>query len=382
MAFFSPLKKIKPDAQPEKEIPELRARAEEAEAKSRRLESILNSMSEGLGVLDPDLKISYANPRLCSLFGFDSGTAKINFPDVPLLSFSRSAELETAAKQVLATGRPSELIVKRYALGIEQHLQIFIAPLDTAGQGAVIVVGDISRLARLEQVRKDFVANVSHELRTPIQVVKGFAENILTAPQDNVEQIRRFAEIINKNAQTMENITSDLLSLVSLEDESSGQRLPMEETALAPLIAEAVAMVEIAAGKKDISIEVNCPPDLSARLYGPLIIQALVNLLDNAIKYSGSGSRIRVFAFIEGKQLVIEVKDRGIGIPSEHMGRIFERFYRVDKAHSRDANGGVSGTGLGLAIVRHIALLHSGNAELESHAGEGSLFRLRLPCLL
>ena len=172
----------------------------------------------------------------------------------------------------------------------------------------------------------------------------------------------------------MENITNDLLSLVSLEDENS-PRPPMEETVLAPLITEAAGMVEIAAGKKDISIEVFCPPDLKAKLYGSFVIQALVNLLDNGIKYSKAGSRIRVYAYSDESQLVIEVKDEGIGIPAEHMSRIFERFYRVDRARSRDEGG----TGLGLAIVRHIALLHNGSAEVESHAGEGSVFRLKLP---
>ena len=185
MAFFSSFKKTKLNTEPEKETRELELRAASAEAKSRRLESILSSMPEGVGVLDTGLKITYANPRLCSLFGFNSGTeaAKKNSPDMPLLSFSHSEELEAAAQQVLATGRPSELTVKRYASGVEQHFRVFIAPLDMAGtgQGVVIVVSDISRLARLEQVRKDFAANVSHELRTPIQVVKGFAENILNS---------------------------------------------------------------------------------------------------------------------------------------------------------------------------------------------------------
>ena len=150
----------------------------------------------------------------------------------------------------------------------------------------------------------------------------------------------------------------------------------MEHKALSPLIEEAAGMVEIAAAKKEISIKVFCPPDLYARLYSSLFIQALVNLLDNGIKYSKAGRDIRVSAFTEGEELIIEVKDRGIGIPAEHIGRIFERFYRVDKARQRTE---ATNTGLGLAIVRHIALLHKGTVELESHAGEGSLFRLRLP---
>ena len=191
---------------------------------------------------------------------------------------------------------------------------------------------------------------------------------------DNKQELRRFAEIIQKNAQTMENLTSDLLTIVNLEDEDTA-RPSMEETLLAPLAAEAAGMVEIAARKKNISVEISCPPDLGAKLYGPFIIQALVNLLDNGIKYSDNGSSIDVRIFGEGGQLVIEVKDRGIGIPAEHLGRIFERFYRVDRSRSRE----LGGTGLGLAIVRHIALLHHGSAEVESHAGEGSVFRLRLP---
>jgi two-component system phosphate regulon sensor histidine kinase PhoR len=297
--------------------------------------------------------------------------------DKSLLEFSRSSELEDAARKVLSGGNPVELTVKRYVSGNEQHFRVFAAPMEARngeGRGVVIVLGDISRLVKLEQVRKDFAANVSHELRTPIQIVKGFAENVLDSPLDNKDEIRRFVEIIGKNAQIMENLTNDLLTLVSLEDESS-PRPPMEKTALEPLINEAVGMAEIVARKKNISIEVSCPADLSAKTYGSLIVQALINLLDNGIKYSDSGSRIKVKAFKENNQLIIEVSDKGIGIPPEHLGRIFERFYRVDRARSREAGG----TGLGLAIVRHIALLHNGTAEAESHAGEGSVFRLRLP---
>ena len=351
---------------------ELNERTLEAEAEGRRLEAILNSMAEGVIALDDKLRITLVNPRLRSLFG-----AEGDVTGMPLVSLCGLVELEDAAAQVLSSGRPRELSLRRYVSGVEQHFQVFAAPLETgsreAGRGVVIVLGDISRMVKLEQVRKDFAANVSHELRTPIQVVKGFAENILNSPPEDRELTRRFAEIIAKNARTMENLTNDLLTLVSLEDETAA-RPAMEETLLLPLIEEAAEMTEIAAAKKDISVKVSCPPDLGAELYGPFIIQALVNLLDNAVKYSKSGSAVKVDAYREGKELVIEVKDKGIGIPAEHLGRLFERFYRVDRARSREES-----TGLGLAIVRHIALLHHGSAEVESHAGEGSLFRLRLP---
>ena len=335
------------------------------------LELIFNSIFEGVITLDSNLNITLVNPRLCFLFGFDK---EKDARGLSLLSFSRSIELEEAAQQVLSTGQPHELTVRRYASGNEQHFRVHAAPLEE-DRGVVLILEDISRMVKLEQVRKDFAANVSHELRTPIQVAKGFAENILDSSLDNKEEIRRFVGIIRKNVETMENLTSDLLTLVSLEEEGSA-RPSMEETLVAPLIAEAVGMVEIAAGKKDVSIKISCPPDLSAKLYGPFIIQALVNLLNNGINYSDSGSCIKVKAFMENEQLIIEVKDKGIGIPAEHLGRIFERFYRVDRSRSRE----IGGTGLGLAIVRHIALLHRGSAEVESHAGEGSVFRLRLPC--
>jgi len=363
----------------ENNLRELTAKTKEAMSKIRRREAILNSMFDGFFALDCHLKITIVNPRLCSLFGFEEGKDP---KGMSLLEFSRSPELEEAAQQVLGTGKPLEQTLRRYVSGKGQHFRVFAAPLEGSpgeDNGVVIVLEDISRLVKLEQVRKDFAANVSHELRTPIQLVKGYSENLLDSSLDNKKEIRRFVEIIAKSAYTMENITNDLLALVSLEDETA-PRLPMEETALYPLIAEAVGMVETFAKKKDISIEIVCPQKLTARLYGHFIIQALINLLNNAISYSGAGSHVKISAFLKKKaagekELFIEVKDEGIGIPADHLDRIFERFYRVDSARSREAGG----TGLGLAIVRHIALFHGGKAEVESHAGEGSLFRLRLP---
>ncbi|MCL1815002.1 MAG: ATP-binding protein [Treponema sp.] len=367
---------VKQKAELEEKTRELKTKAKEAGEESQRLQAILNGMSEGVIALDSNLKITMINPKACSLFGFDAGDDEkdIFLGGISLLEFSRSDELEDAARRVLSSDNTFELVIKRYISGAEQHYRVFVTPL-IKSRGIIIVLEDISRLVKLEQIRKDFAANVSHELRTPIQVVKGFSETILDSPPEDREEILRYVEIIRKNAQTMENLTNDLLTLVSLED-GSNSRPPMEETALKPLIVEAVCMVEIATRKKNISVEVFCSPDLFAKLHSSFIIQALVNLLDNGIKYSGSDSRIKINAFREEGMLVIEVKDKGIGIPAEHLGRLFERFYRVDRSRSREAGG----TGLGLAIVRHIAFLHNGTAEVESHAGEGSTFRLRLPC--
>ncbi|MDR2618141.1 MAG: PAS domain-containing protein [Treponema sp.] len=347
---------------------ELLLRTEEAETESSLREAILNSMTEGVIALDRDLRVILVNPRVCFFFGSEGGKG------MTLLEFSGSTELEETARRVLEERKSVELLLKRHARGSEQRFRVFAALLGAGGGGVVMVLDDISRLVRLEQVRKDFAANVSHELRTPIQLIKGFAENLLNSSLDDKDQIRRFTEIIAKNAQNMENLTNDLLILVSLEDDNTAKP-PMEITPMAPLITEAAGMVEIAAKKKNIVVETLCPPSLQARVHGSFIVQALVNLLDNGIKYSESGSSLQVRVFTENNSLIIEVKDEGIGIPAEHMERIFERFYRVDRARSREAGG----TGLGLAIVRHIALLHGGTVEAESHAGEGSLFRLHLP---
>ncbi|MDR1839826.1 MAG: PAS domain-containing sensor histidine kinase, partial [Treponema sp.] len=233
----------------------------------------------------------------------------------------------------------------------------------------------ITRLVKLERIRKDFVANVSHELRTPIQLIKGFSETLLeTAGEGNKKQIIHFIEIIRKNAGIMENLTNDLLILADLENNDVNAR-DMEELSVAPLLDEAVSSVEPQAKRKQIEVIVKCPHDLSANLYGSFIIQALINLIDNGIKYSPPKSKLWVSAYKENEELLFEVRDKGIGIPAEHLERIFERFYRVDRARSREAGG----TGLGLSIVRHIAMLHKGKAEAESHAGEGSVFRIRIP---
>jgi len=383
--YFSRYQSILVEAQLNAELKnktaELRKKAEEAESENRHREVILNSMFDGVITLDGNLNIIHANQRLCSLLGVDR---EKDARGVSLLEFSHSTELEEAAQMVLSTGRPHEFTFKRCISGLQQCFQVFAAPLDVSSlktpetdkrsPGLVMVLGDISRLVKLEQVRKDFAANVSHELRTPIQVIQGFAENILNTQPYDQKQVYHFAEIIRKNAQSMDNLTNDLLTLVSLES-ADAERPPLEETTLDSLITEAVEMAAVAAKNKNITIDVSCPPKLNARLYGSLFIQALINLLDNGIKYSGEGSSIQVRVFQKAEQLIIEVKDGGIGIPAEHIDRVFERFYRVDRCRSREAGG----TGLGLSIVRHIALLHHGTVEAESHAGEGSIFRLKLP---
>jgi two-component system phosphate regulon sensor histidine kinase PhoR len=353
---------------------ELNLRLEQAKAESARLEAILNGMSEAVFAMDSSLKLHLVNPRAMELFKI--GNRNINA--LTLLEATHSAELEDAAKKALLTGSTLEMELT-LRTGAEQQFLVYVSPLSGVKSGVIIVLQEVTRLVKLERIRKDFVANVSHELRTPIQIIKGFSETVLDTVSDSdnkieKKQIIHFMEIIQKNANTMENLTNDLLILADLENGSSNVR-ELEELIIISLIDEAVSSVESQARRKQIEINVDCPEDLRAKLFGSFIIQALINLIDNAIKYSREKSEIWVKAYNENGEMLLEVRDKGIGIPHEYQERVFERFYRVDRARSREAGG----TGLGLSIVRHIALLHKGKAEVESHAGEGSVFRIRIP---
>ena len=357
---------------------ELNVRFEHARSEGSRLEAILNGMSEAVFAMDNDLKLHLVNPKARELFNLGSRDIK----NATLLETTRSTELVEIAKKAIAGRIPLETELT-FRSGAEQHFLVYASVL--AGErsgGVVLVLQDTTRLVKLERVRKDFVANVSHELRTPIQLIKGFSETLFDSVNDKQsasdetahKERMHFIEIISKNAGIMENLTNDLLVLASLED-SESKIYDIEELFVAPLVEEAVSSVEPQAKRKQIEIIVKCPEDLKANLYGSFIIQALINLIDNGIKYSPEKSKMWVSACLENNELIFEVRDKGMGIPAEHLKRLFERFYRVDRARSRQAGG----TGLGLSIVRHIALLHKGNAEAESHAGEGSIFRIRLP---
>jgi two-component system phosphate regulon sensor histidine kinase PhoR len=352
---------------------ELNLRFEQAKSEGSRLEAILNGMSEAVFAMDNTLKLHLVNPKAKKLFTL--GSQEIN--TMTLLEATRSTELVEIAKKAINGGVPLEAELT-FHTSTEQQFHVYASPLaKTNGSsdsyaGAVLVLQEVTRLVKLERIRKDFVANVSHELRTPIQLIKGFSETLLDSVSN--KQNIHFIEIIRKNAGIMENLTNDLLILADLEDNTVNNR-DMEELNVAPLINEAVSSLETQAKRKQIEIIVSCQENLSAKLYGSSVIQALINLIENGIKYSHEKSKLWVSALTENDELIFEVRDKGIGIPGEHLERIFERFYRVDRARSREAGG----TGLGLSIVRHIALLHNGRAEVESRAGEGSVFRIKIP---
>ncbi|MEN7973229.1 MAG: ATP-binding protein [Verrucomicrobiota bacterium] len=229
------------------------------------------------------------------------------------------------------------------------------------------------QLRHLETVRADFVANVSHELKTPITSIKGFVETLLSDDWKHEPDILRFLEIINQQAGRLNAIIDDLLTLSRLEQKEG--LVMKENTRLSGVLDNAIYLCQLQAEKKNISIEMTCPDGLEPSINAPLLEQALVNLIINAVKYSEPDRQVLLQAEEQAEQIVIRVKDEGFGIEEKHLERLFERFYRVDAARSRT----LGGTGLGLSIVKHIVQAHSGTIQVASKLGTGSTFTIALP---
>jgi len=227
-----------------------------------------------------------------------------------------------------------------------------------------------NELAKLENIRKEFVANVSHELRTPITSIKGYIETLKDGALEDKENAVKFLGIISRQTDRLNSIIEDLLCLSRIEKENGSRGVEVETVPIDAVLQAAITTCSSSAQKMNIEIKTECDPQLKAKINARLIEQAVVNLLDNSIKYSESQTGVVVGAEIQGESLVIKVKDFGKGIAKEHHERIFERFYRIDKARSRN----LGGTGLGLAIVKHIAQSHGGTATLESEPGKGTTF--------
>ena len=239
------------------------------------------------------------------------------------------------------------------------------------------MLNDVTRLRKLENIRRDFVANVSHEIKTPITAIKGFVETLRDGAVKNPEDAERFLSIIQKHVDRLEAIVEDLLSLSRIEKEGERQEIALEDHAVREILTGAIQLCEAKASAKSVVLELSCDEDLKGKINLALLEQAVVNLIDNAIKYSDSGKRVRIEAYKEDKGFLIRVQDQGCGIEKKHLDRLFERFYRVDKARSRK----LGGTGLGLAIVKHIVQAHGGSVSVESQPGKGSTFSLHLPDL-
>jgi signal transduction histidine kinase len=258
-------------------------------------------------------------------------------------------------------------------------ISVSINPLLSEGRrnGAVVVLTDVTAMRQLEQMRIDFVANVSHELRTPLSIVLGSLETLQDAGSDEAARAR-FLEIAGRNARRLHAIVTDLLDLSTIE--SQGGNMPMEPLELERVVrASAAALLAAAEAKRVRLLLEDSLREERFRIMGnsQRLEQVFTNLIENAIKYTPAGGEVRVRAERRGPQVCVEVADSGVGIPREHLHRIFERFYRVDRSRSRE----MGGTGLGLAIVKHVVKAHDGQVDADSVEGEGSTFRVEFPLL-
>lgn len=353
---------------------------QEATQRQQELSAVLAGLADGCVAVDGSGRILLFNGAAARLFGVTEAQALGR----PLVEVIRSYDLVTAVQEALASGQ-ARVREFRVSQPEERVLQVTVTLLGGSGlAGAVALIRDVTELRRLERVRSDFVANVSHELRTPLTAIKGFIE---TLQEGGVEEStrQRFLQIMARETDRLVNLINDLLELSRLESRTAElHRSPVQVAQVAGTVVEMFARK---AQAKGLRLRADFPPDLPAVWAdGDMLRQVFINLLDNAVKYTPRGEvRVRAWVASENsddagactgpRQVVIEVADTGVGIPRQHLGRIFERFYRVDRARSRE----LGGTGLGLSIVRHIVELHGGRVEVESEVGVGSTFRVWLP---
>ena len=356
--------------------------AEELDDKLRRLthernerEAVLASMVEGVLAVDIDERVIAVNAAAARLLETDPASAE----GKAIQEVVRNPDLQHVVAQTLDGHRPVEADIVMRVGAEERNLQangtLLHGDDDGDDVGAVVVLNDVTRLKRLEAVRRDFVANVSHELKTPVTSIKGFAETLEDGALDDPAAARRFVRIIAGQADRLNSIIEDLLALSTLEQSGDSPLLQLEEADLCDVVAVALEVCGPKAEAKSIELREDCPGRLLARVSPPLLEQAVVNLIDNAVKYSADGSTVVVTLEERGDEVVVSVTDEGQGVAREHLPRLFERFYRVDKARSRD----LGGTGLGLAIVKHVAQIHGGRVSVDSLIGRGSTFRIHLP---
>jgi len=336
-------------------------------------QAMLSSMEEGVMAVDRNGTVLSVNDPCAALLG----VAPDNLCGRNVYEALRKPDLLKFIENTQASNRSLDGDL-RFFSPEERWLHAHGAALhDARGQkiGVLIVLHDITRLRRLENVRRDFVANVSHELRTPITSIKGFVETLLEDGLDDHASAERFLAIVLRQVNRLDAIINDLLLLSRVERGNEDQRIETDPEPLIEVLQVARETCEKKAQDKSIQIAVDCPLELVAKINAPLLEQAVINRIDNAIKYSDPGATVRVTAAQEECDAVIHVVDNGRGIAANHLPRLFERFYRVDKARSRE----LGGTGLGLAIVKHIMTAHQGSVHVQSTVGRGSTFTLRFP---
>ncbi len=342
--------------------------------RNAKVDTIINSLQNGLVAVDQDMRLIMANPVVFGMFGMKEQAGAIG---LPLVEVFRNRALLDMLETTVSSNTEQKREIITYDSG-KRILEVHVCPIkpmegSTRNTGALAHVVDVTGVRKLEDMRSEFVSNVTHELKTPLTSIRGFVETLRSGALQDEAVASRFLDIIDIEADRLSMLINDILSLSEIE--GTKQELSISLFPLAPLTAEVVAILTVAASERDVRVEVDIPAELEMTANRNRIKQLLINLLDNAIKYNREGGSVHIGAETdpEGKT-VIRVSDTGIGIPEPYTERIFERFYRVDKGRAR-AQGG---TGLGLSIVKHIAQLYGGTVTVESEPGKGSTFTVTI----
>ena len=350
---------------------QIRTRIEEVTTNKSRLEAVLLSMFEGVMVVDISGTILLMNQTLKDF---------LLVKEEPIgkrpLEVIRNIEIQEIVGRALKLNQGLESCEISVLFPEEKILLVHATPIirNEATEGAVLVFHDITELRQLEKIRQDFVANVSHELRTPVSSIKGYAETLLEGALEDKKNAKEFLKIIHSDSDRLARLIDDLLDLSKIE--SGRLRMGLKPCATRPIVERVVSGLSRQVADKSIAITIDMPKDLSKIMADEArIAQVLLNLIDNAVKYTPREGKITILAKVKNAFVQIDVSDTGVGIPEKDLPRIFERFYRVDKARSRE----LGGTGLGLSIVKHIIQAHNGEVFVQSVEGQGSTFTFTIP---
>lgn len=352
---------------------QLQQRVDEITSQRKKTEAVLSSMREGVIATDLEQRVISINPAAARMFGVPM--ERIQGRSV--LEIVRNHGFQELMDRCLSTGESLESDIVYHQNG-ERTFNVHCTPLLDALQkrmGGLVVISDVTQLRRLENMRRDFAASVSHEIKTPLTAIKGFVETLCMGELEDREETRRFLTIIDKHVNRLATIINDLMQLSRIERDDEIQQIGLEYCLLDNILNAAIGLCAGAIREKGVDVRFSCEADLGGCFDATLLEQAAVNLLDNAIKYSSEKSAIHIEALTVDGEIQIRFRDQGMGIAGKHLPRLFERFYRVDRARSRK----LGGTGLGLAIVKHIAQAHGGTVTVTSELEKGSTFTLHLP---
>lgn len=342
--------------------------------KNVKVDAIINSMGNGIIAVDNKFNVMLINAKACEIFGIKNGPGVIGINLIELVRnhkinhvLNETMRTNTSHTEELTLASPSEKMLKVYTSPIKSKDNISL------NSGGVLIINDITSLKKLELIRTEFVSNVTHELKTPLTSIRGFIETLRNGAMEDSVVAKKFLDIIDIEAERLYILINDILQLSEIESRQQDSNIATHN--LHSIVEETISILQGVADRKHVSLDWEVQEGLKIVANKDRIKQMLINLIDNSIKYNVENGSVNIRAFKADKMIVFSIKDTGIGIPDEHISRIFERFYRVDKGRSRN----MGGTGLGLSIVKHIVNLYNGDIKVHSQPGKGTEFTIRLP---